>query len=209
MSKGCMRSLAIGGALILLMVIVSSWVIGKYNHLVQLDEEAKAQWGNVQNAYQKRYDLVDNLVKTVQGAADFERGTLTEVIAQRNSAAKVTIDANNLSQAQIDQFQQAQSGLSGALSRLNFVVERYPDLKANQNFLNLQSSLESIEDEIKHERNKFNDRAKAFNQYRNQAINSIVASFFPKFAEKGYFKADAGADQAPDVNFDFNNSEGN
>lgn len=202
MKKGCITSLIAAGILILLGIIISSWVIGKYDKMVRLDEEVKAQWGKVEAAYEKRYSLVDNLVNTVKGAANYEKGTLTEVIAQRANASKTVINADNLSQADIDKFQQSQSGLSGALQRLMVVVEQYPDLKANQNFLQLQNSLESIEDEIKHERNKFTDRAKEFNQYRNTAINSVVASFFTRFNEKGYFKAEAGAEKAPDVNFD-------
>ncbi len=200
--RGC---LGFGLAGLVVIGILLFVFYNKYNHLVRLDESVKAQWGNVNNAYQKRSDLVPNLVATVQGEADFEKGTLEAVIAQRANATKTVIDPTNLSQDAINQFQQAQSGLGGALSRLLVAVERYPDLKANQGFRTLQTELSSIEQEILHERKKYNDRAKEFNTYRNQIPNNFIASFVPKFAEKGYFQADQGAENAPDVEFDFNN----
>ncbi len=201
---GC---LGIGIAFLAIVGILIFVFVSKYNTMVGLDEAVRKQWGNVENVYQKRADLVDNLVSTVQGAADFESSTLENVIRERANASKTVIDPSNLSQAQIDQFQQAQNSFGGALSRLMVVIEKYPDLKANQNFLQLQSTLESIESEIVHERKKFNDRAEAFNAYRNKIPNNFIAAFVPKFDEKGYFKAEEGADQAPEVEFDFGNDK--
>ncbi len=204
MNKGC---LGLGIGVIVLGIIIGLVFVNKYNHMIALDESVEAQWANVNNAYQKRSDLVPNLVATVQGSADFEKETLESVIAQRANATKTTIDPTNLSQANIDQFQQAQSGLGGALSRLLVSVERYPDIKSQQNFIALQSELSSIEQEILHERNKFNERAKAFNTYRNKIPNNIIAGFYDQFNEKGYFKADPGAENSPDVEFDFGSED--
>ncbi len=202
MNKGC---LGIGIVVLVLGLIFGLMFVNRYNHMIELDNEVENAWAKVQSAYQKRSDLVPNLVSTVQGAADFESSTLENVIAQRANATKTTIDPSNLSQADIDRFQQAQSGLGGALSRLLVSVERYPDLKTSQNFLSLQAELSSIEQEILHERNKFNDRATAFNNYTEKFPNSLIAGFYERFNRKGLFQSEAGAEVAPDVNFDFEN----
>ena len=148
-------------------------------------------------------DLIPNLVKTVQGAADYEKGTLTEVIEARAKATSVQVDPSNLTEESIAKFQAAQDQLSSALSRLMVVVERYPELKANQNFLELQAQLEGTENRIAVERGKFNETVNDYNSYIRRFPNNIIAGMF-NFDKKGYFKATEGADKAPDVEFNFN-----
>lgn len=182
---------------------VYSWAKGFNNKAVVLQEDAKTTWSNVESSYQRRNDLIGNLVKTVQGAADFEKSTLTQVIEARSKATSVNIDANNLSPENMAQFQQAQSGLSGALSKLLLVVERYPDLKANQNFLELQSQLEGTENRINVARDRFNEGVNNYNKHIKIFPNSVLAGIF-NFDEMARYKADAGSENAPDVDFDFN-----
>ncbi|MFC6858179.1 LemA family protein [Zunongwangia atlantica] len=172
------------------------------NKAIDLEENAKNSMANVQSAYQRRNDLIGNLVKTVQGAADFERGTLTDVIEARAKATSVNVDASNLSASQIEQFQQAQTGLSSALSKLLVSVERYPELKASQNFSQLQAQIEGTENRINVARDRFNESVKEYNAY----IRKFPFSFFgdkSEFEKMSMFKADAGAEEAPDVEFDF------
>ena len=157
----------------------------------------------MENAYQRRLDLIPNLVKTVQGAADYEKGTLTEVIEARAKATSVQVDPSNLTEESIAKFQAAQDQLSSALSRLMVVVERYPELKANENFLELQAQLEGTENRIAVERGKFNETVNDYNSYIRRFPNNIIAGMF-NFDKKGYFKATEGADKAPDVEFNFN-----
>ncbi len=173
-----------------------------YNKMVTLDEGVQAQWANVEDAYQRRADLIPNLVNTVKGAADFEQSTLTKVIEARSKATSINIDPSNLTPEAIEKFQKAQSGLNSALSRLLVVVERYPDLKANANFRDLQAQLEGTENRISVERKKFNDAVGGYNSYVRKFPNVIYAGWFG-FDKKGYFEAEAGADEAPDVEFDF------
>lgn len=156
--------------------------------------------GNVESVYQKRADLVPNLVNTVKGAANFEQETLTQVIDARSKATSTTINANDLTPENIAQFQQAQDGLTSALNRLMVVVERYPELKATQNFINLQTELSSIESEIQFERKKFNTSVEEYNNTVLTMPTRLVASLFG-YGEKGYFTASAGAENAPSVNF--------
>lgn len=198
MKRGCLLGGIIG--LVALVAILALWIIGAQKKMVTLDEAVQSQWSNVESAYQKRADLVPNLVNTVKGAADFEQETLTQVIEARAKATSTTIDPSNLTPESIAQFQQAQDGLSGALSRLMVVIERYPELKANQNFLNLQAELSSIESEVLFERKKFNDKAQQYNTYIRQIPNTIAASIFG-FEKKGYFEAAEGAENAPTVDF--------
>jgi len=176
---------------------------GKYNNAILLQEDAKTAWSNVESAYQRRSDLIGNLVKTVQGAADFERSTLKEVVEARAKATSVNIDPSNITPNQMAQFQQAQTGLTSALSRLLVTVERYPDLKANQNFLNLQTQLEGTENRINVERNRYNETVGKFNKYLKVFPNNIILSLFGSFEEMARFKADEGSEKAPDVDFDF------
>lgn len=171
-----------------------------YNTMVTLDEGVGAQWAQVENAYQRRADLIPNLVNTVKGYADFEKETLTQVIEARSKATSVTIDPSNLNPQAIQQFQQAQEGLSSALSRLMVVVERYPDLKANQNFLELQAQLEGTENRIAVERRKFNEATRQYNTYIRKFPKNLVAMIF-NFEKKGYFEADEGTEKAPEVQF--------
>lgn len=178
------------------------WAVGFNNNAVRAQEDAKTTWSNVESAYQRRNDLIGNLVKTVQGAADFERNTLTDVIEARAKATSTTIDANNLSPENMAQFQQAQTGLSSALSRLLVSVERYPELKANQNFLELQSQLEGTENRINVARDRYNAAVNKYNQHIKTFPNKILAGWFG-FEEMARYKADPGAEKAPDVEFNF------
>ena len=192
-------------ALIVLGVIAFSlyqWGVGFNNTAIALKETSTKTWANVESSYQRRNDLIGNLVKTVQGAADFERGTLTDVIEARAKATAVSIDPTNITPEQLAQFNQAQSGLSGALSKLLVTVERYPDLKANQNFLELQSQLEGTENRINVARDRFNATVEPYNLHIKKFPNSVLAGLF-NFDELAYFKSEAGSEDAPDVNFDF------
>ena len=168
--------------------------------MVEKQETVQAQWAQVENVYQRRADLIPNLVATVKGYAEHEQGTLTAVIEARAKATGVTIDPTNITPEQLEQFQAAQDQLSGALSRLLVSVEAYPELKANENFLALQSQLEGTENRIAVERQKFNDTAKDYNQYIRKFPRNIIASLFD-FEKVGYFKAQAGAETAPKVEF--------
>ncbi len=179
-----------------------SWGKGFNNTAVELKETATKSWGDVESSYQRRNDLIGNLVKTVQGAADFERTTLREVIEARAKATSTTIDANNLTAENMAQFQQAQSGLSGALSKLLVSVERYPELKANQNFLELQSQLEGTENRINVARDRFNEAVEPYNKHIKTFPNTLLAGLF-NFDAMDYYKADAGSENAPDVDFEF------
>jgi LemA protein len=180
-------------------------VAGTYNSLVALDQSTQAAWGQVQAAYQRRFDLVDNLVATVKGAAKFEQDTLTAVTEARSRVGQVTPQAvENITQdpAAFRRFQEAQAGLSSALSRLMVVVEKYPELKATQAFRDLQVSLEQTENRIGVERRRYNEAAQAFNTKRDSFPTVIIAGFFgSKFQPKVYFAAEAGAEKAPEVKF--------
>ena len=179
-----------------------SWGKNFNNTAVNLKESATKTWANVESSYQRRNDLIGNLIKTVQGAADFERTTLREVIEARAKATSTTIDASNLTAENMAQFQQAQSGLSGALSKLLVSVERYPELKANQNFLELQSQLEGTENRINVARDRFNEAVEPYNKHIKTFPNSLLAGFL-NFDAMDYYKADPGSENAPDVDLDF------
>ncbi len=192
-------------ALIVIAVIAFGlyrWAVGFNNTAVELQADAKTAWSNVESAYQRRNDLIGNLVKTVQGAADFERGTLTDVIEARAKATSTNIDADNLTPENMEAFQQAQSGLTGALSRLMVVVERYPELKANQNFLELQSQLEGTENRINVARDRFNEKVNEYDIHTTKFPGKLLADMFG-FEEMARYKADPGSENAPDVDFDF------
>ena len=171
-----------------------------YNTMVTLDEGISSQWAQVENAYQRRADLIPNLVNTVKGYADFEKETLTQVIEARSKATSVNIDPGNLTPEAINQFQNAQAGLSSALSKLMVVVERYPELKANQNFLELQAQLEGTENRISVERRKFNEATRQYNTYIRKFPKNIVAGIF-SFDKKAYFEAEEKAKEVPKVEF--------
>ncbi len=192
-------------ALIIIVVIafgVYQWGVGFNNTAVELEADAKTAWSNVESSYQRRNDLIGNLVKTVQGAADFERGTLTDVIEARAKATSTTIDAGNLTPQNMEAFQQAQSGLTGALSKLMVVVERYPELKANQNFLELQSQLEGTENRINVARDRFNQEVNEYDVHTTKFPGKLLAGMFG-FDEMSRYNADPGSQNAPDVDFDF------
>ncbi len=182
------------------VVILVLWIFGSYNGLVNKEEAVKSQWGTVESQYQRRMDLIPNLVNTVKGYAEFEQETLTKVIEARSNATSVKIDPTNLTPDKLAQFQQAQEGVTSALSRLLVVVEKYPDLKANQNFLDLQSQLEGTENRIAVERKRFNDVVNTYNSAVRTFPGVIVAKI-SGFEPKGYFEAAQGAEQAPTVEF--------
>ncbi|MHA7112151.1 LemA family protein [Sunxiuqinia elliptica] len=183
------------------VLLIYSSVKGTYNNMVTQDEAVNANWAQVENVYQRRADLIPNLVNTVKGYAAHEQETLEGVIEARSKATAVNVKPENLNAQSLQQFQQAQSGLSSALSRLMVVVERYPDLKANQNFLDLQAQLEGTENRITVERRKFNESARAFNTYIRTFPKNIYANLFG-FDKKAYFEAEQGAEKAPEVSFD-------
>ncbi|WP_163717184.1 LemA family protein [Mangrovibacterium lignilyticum] len=185
---------------VVIIVIYSSFK-GTYNNMVRMDEGVNSSWAQVENVYQRRADLIPNLVNTVKGYASHEQETLQGVIEARSKATSVNLNADNLTPQNLEQFQNAQAGLSSALSKLMVVVERYPDLKANQNFLDLQAQLEGTENRIAVERRKFNESAQSFNTYIRSFPKNIYANMFG-FEKKAYFAAEQGADKAPVVNFD-------
>lgn len=187
---------------IILIALAVIFGVRVYNSTIGLEENIEEAWGKVESSYQRRSDLIGNLVKTVQGAADFEKNTLESVINARAKATSINIDPTNITPEQLQQFNQAQSGLSSALSRLLVTVERYPDLKANQNFLELQSQLEGTENRINVARDRFNETVKPYNKHIRTFPNNLLASMFG-FEKKAYFEAEEGSEKAPDVEFNF------
>ncbi|WP_297761129.1 LemA family protein [uncultured Muriicola sp.] len=190
---------------IILAVVVFGiyqWAVGFNNTAVEFEANAKTAWADVESTYQRRNDLIGNLVKTVQGAADFERGTLTDVIEARAKATSTNIDINDLTPEKMAAFQEAQSGLSSALSRLLVTVERYPDLKANQNFLDLQSQLEGTENRINVARDRYNEAVNTYDIHTTKFPNKLLAGWFG-FEEMTRYQASPGSENAPDVNFEF------
>jgi LemA protein len=181
---------------------IYNWAVGFNNTAVKLNENVSESWGNVQTSYQRRNDLIGNLVKTVQGAADFERSTLTAVIEARAKATSISIDPSNVTPEQLAQYNEVQGGLSSALSRLLVTVERYPDLKANQNFLKLQDELTSTENTIQTARTRYNEAINPYNNHVKKFPNSVLAGLL-NFEGKPYFDAEAGAETPVDVDFDF------
>src|SRR5881227_2727533 len=205
MSTGMKIALGVLAAIVLFVIVLGGTIAGIYNSLVQLDQGVQGQWAQVQNVYQRRADLVPNLVGTVKGAANFEQQTLTAVTEARAKVGQVTSGAlENITRdpQAFQRFEQAQAGLSSALSRLMVVAERYPELKATQNFRDLQAQLEGTENRISVERMRFNETAQAFNTKRNTFPTVIIANFFgDRFQTKPYFQAQAGAEKAPEVKF--------
>ncbi len=189
-----------------LLLIGYSYFKGINNTAVTLDQSVKESFGNVQTSYQRRNDLIGNLVKTVQGAAEYEKGTLTAVIEARAKATQMTIDPSNVTPEQLAKFSEAQGGMSSALSRLLVTVEQYPSLKANENFLKLQDELASTENQILTARTRYNEAIKPFNNHVSIFPNSVFTGWFG-FKAKPYFEAVAGADKAPDVEFNFDKKE--
>jgi len=194
------KGLITGVVVIAVLVAAFVWVKNVYNQMVVSDENVQAMWSQVENVYQRRADLIPNLVATVKGYAAHESETLESVVAARAKATQVTVDPENLTPEALEQFNAAQGELSNALGRLLLIQENYPDLKANQNFLELQAQLEGTENRIATERMKYNEAAKYFNTGIRRFPDNIVASIFG-FEKKGYFEAQAGAETAPKVEF--------
>ena len=183
-----------------LLVVIILWAISGYNGMVSMDESVQGKWADVETQYQRRADLIPNLVSTVKGYAAHESETLESVVKARSEASSVKVDPENLTPEKLAEYQKAQSGVSSALGRLMVIVEKYPDLKANQNFLELQSQLEGTENRINVARRDFNEAAKSFNTTIRKFPNNILAGMFG-FEKKAYFEAEKGAGQAPKVEF--------
>ena len=200
-NKGLMIGCGVGAVLVLIIIGIVMWGVGIYNNIVTIEENVNQSWSQVENQYQRRMDLIPNLVNTVKGVANFEKETYTAVTEARAKVGQIQINANDLSNPQLfEQFQQAQDGLSSALSRLLVAVENYPELKANENFLQLQAQLEGTENRISVERRKFNMSVQEFNTYIRKFPERFIASF-AGFNEKQYFQAAEGAETAPKVEF--------
>jgi LemA protein len=207
-----MKKFALGcggllGVLLLIAIALGIGGCGTYNRLVALQQGTESSWAQVENQYKRRTDLIPNLVQTVQGAANFERSTLNEVVQARASATQVKIDPANLTPQKLQEFEQAQGQLSSALSRLLVTVERYPELKANANFRDLQAQIEGTENRIAVERQNFNTAVQAYNTAIRQFPGSLVAGF-GNFTAKPYFQAPTGSETPPKVNFDFGKPAG-
>lgn len=198
MKKGLIAIIVI----VVLALILIAPAISFKNEAVVLEQDVQEAWGNVETSYQRRNDLIGNLVNTVQGAADFERNTLREVIEARSKATQTTIDPTNVTPDQVEAFNEAQGQLSGALSRLLVTVERYPDLKSNQNFLKLQDELTSTENTIQTARVRYNEAIKPFNNHVETFPNSLYAGFFG-YDEMPFFRGKAGSEEPVEVDFDF------
>lgn len=196
MKKGLVAILIIA----VVFICLFGWVKSNYNGMVKEEENVKSAWAQVENVYQRRADLIPNLVATVKGYAEHESSTLEAVVAARAKATQVTVDTDNLSEESISRFQSAQGELGNAVSRLLMSVENYPDLKANQNFLELQAQLEGTENRISTERMKYNEAAQAYNVMIRSFPQNLLASMF-NFESKGYFKAAEGSETAPKVEF--------
>lgn len=190
------------GIIGVILFSIYGWVVGFNNTAITLQQDSKSTWGNVESSYQRRNDLIGNLVNTVSGAANFEKSTLTAVIEARAKATSITIDPSKVTPAQLEAFQKSQTGVSSALSRLMVSVEKYPDLKANENFLRLQAELEGTENRIKTARDRYNESVEPYNVHILKFPNSVLAGWF-NFKELLYYKSDAGAEKAPTVKFDF------
>jgi LemA protein len=200
MKRGCLIGIIIGAVFALFILVVVLWGVKVYNNMVTSGESVTSQWANVETVYQRRADLIPNFVNTVKGAANFEQQTLTQVIEARAKATSVTIDPKNLNEQSMAQFQQAQGQVSSALARLMVVVEKYPELKATQNFRDLQVELEATENRISVERRKYNEIALSYNTYIKRFPQNSLAGMFG-FQSKPYFKSEEGAAKAPEVKF--------
>lgn len=193
--KGCIAVVVILGVI----ALVGFWFSGAYNSMIVANNEVLKKWANVETVYQKRANLIPNLERTVKSYAKFEQETLTKVVEARAKATSVNIDPTNMTQADLTKFQQAQGELSGALGRLMMVIEKYPDLKADQQYINFQREYTAIENSIRSETVYYNDSVEKFNNLVEKFPRNIVAAFFSKFKEKPTFKAEAGAEKAPEV----------
>ncbi|WP_449032944.1 LemA family protein [Porphyromonas sp.] len=186
--------------IVTLIILIVGWLMSGYNDMVELDENVNREWSQVENQYQRRLDLIPNLVNMVKGYASHEKETLEGVIEARAKATQTTIDPRNMTEEQLANFQKSQDGLSGALNRLMVVVEKYPELKANENFLQLQAQLEGTENRITVARKGYNDAATIYNKKVRRFPNSMLAGIFG-FSVRPQFKAQEGAESAPTVQF--------
>ncbi len=200
MKRGCLIGSLIGGFVLLIVLGIVLWGTNVYNTMITNQEAVTSQWGNVETQYQRRADLIPNFVNTVKGAADFEQETLTRVIEARAKATQITLDPSNMTAENMQQFQAAQGEISSALSRLLVVIEKYPELKATQNFRDLQVELEGTENRISVERRKFNETAQTFNTYIKRFPQNFIAGMFG-FTARPYFESMEGAEKAPEVRF--------
>jgi LemA protein len=196
MKKGTIIGLSVLGLVLILFV----WAMSQYNTMVTAEETVSKSWSNVESVYQRRADLIPNLVQTVKGYATHENKTLTDVIEARAKATQTVIDPTNLTPESMAKYQAAQSEVGSAINRLMVSVERYPDLKANQNFLELQAQLEGTENRISVERQRFNEEVKSYNSFIRQFPKAMIAGMFG-FEKKAYFEAEAGSEKAPEVKF--------
>lgn len=197
MKKPVIITLAVIAAVV---VAVALWAVAGYNSLVNADEAVSTAWSNVENQYQRRADLIPNLVNTVKGYAAHEKETLDAVVSARTRATQVTVDADNMTPEKFTEYQKAQGEVGAALSRLIAISESYPDLKANQNFLELQAQLEGTENRISVERRNFNETAKSYNASIRRFPNNLLAGMFG-FEKRLYFEAQEGAEKVPEVSF--------
>ena len=197
-NKGCLSAGTLGIGLLVIVGLLLLWGVPKYNSFVKLDENVTTKWSNVETVYQKRANLIPNLENTVKSYKDFEQETLTKVIEARSKATSVNIDPTNMTEADLAKFQAAQGEFSGALSRLMAVVESYPNLKADQQYLNFQREYTAIENSIRSETVYFNEAVQGYNEAVRQVPGNIIANF-TNFKEKPKFKAEAGAEKAPEV----------
>lgn len=198
-NKGCFGIGATGLVIIGLLAVLGFWGMGSYNGLVQENNEVLKRWSNVETVYQKRANLIPNLQNTVKSYAKYESETLTKVIEARSKATQITLDPTNMTEEDLAKFQKAQGELSGALGRLMMVAEQYPDLKADQQYINFQREYTAIENSIRTETVYYNDAVKDFNNKVGTVPTKFVAMFFSKFKEKPFFKADEGSSKAPEV----------
>lgn len=187
--------------LLSIFILILFWSINTYNTLINLNENIKSQWGKVDNAYQRRLDLIPNLVNIIKGATMFEKKTLIDVIEARSKASSIIINPKNLNQKEINKFQNQHNNLNNTLNKLLITVEKYPEIKSIQNFSELQSQIEGTENRINIERNRFNENVQYFNQYRNHFPEVFISNIFSKFSEKGYFKSQYHAKNTPIINF--------
>jgi len=198
-NKGCFGIGSVGLIIIGVLVVLGFWGIGKYNGLVTENNEVLSKWSNVETVYQKRANLIPNLQNTVKSYAKYEQETLTKVIEARAKATQITLDPTNMTEEDLAKFQNAQSELSGALGRLMAVAEQYPNLKADQQYINFQREYTAIENSIRTETVYYNEAVKNFNNKVETFPTSLLVMFFSKFKAKPYFKADEGASKAPEV----------
>ncbi|WP_185872895.1 LemA family protein [Blattabacterium cuenoti] len=188
-------------SIVIFIVIISIWSTITYNNLVKLNENIRTQWSQVETVYQRRLDLIPNLVNIVKGSGEFEKETLLKIVESRSRAISSNINTKDLNQYQINKYQQEQEQINKSINKLLIIIEQYPNLKSTRNFYELQNQLEGTENRINVERNQFNEEVNQFNSYRNSFPKNFVANLFYQFKEKGYFKSQMGSETTPIINF--------